>query len=75
MILNQNKIQSNKALETSIKEDVNNPNFIKNLDLLIDIFNKTNFLKRNNYEEDLIPPSKIKRIIEITKNEKRRWNF
>ena len=61
MSLNQNNNISNNTLENSIKEAINDTNFINNLAVRINNINKSNFIKRNIPEDDLLPPLDFKK--------------
>ena len=61
MSLNQNNIISNNILENSIKEVINNTNFINNLAMRINNINKSNLINRNIPEDELLPPSDFKK--------------
>ena len=61
MSLNQNNNIFNNTLENSIKEAINDTNFINNLAMRINNINKSNFKKRNIPEDDLLPPPDFKK--------------
>ena len=69
MSLNQNNNISNNTLENSIKEAINDTNFINNLAMRINNINKSNFIKRNIPEDDLLAsPVFKKEKLNIEKN-------
>ena len=61
MSFNQNNIISNNTLENSIKEAINDTNYINNLAMRINNINKSNLINRNIPEDELLTPSDFKK--------------
>ena len=69
MSLNQINTISNNTLENSIKEAINDKNFINELAMRINDIKKSNLINRNISEEDIVPQPAFKKELLNTKKD------